>query len=320
MANFPLISVIVPVYNGEKFLAECIDSILDQSYNNLELILVNDGSTDSSQFIIDRYALHDPRVRHFTTANRGVSAARNLALDNARGALITFVDADDFVTVDFLEILFILITRSGADVAVSSYTHKPKHLGLHQESFHVVDAMGFTADVLFQRVSDTAIWGKLFRAKLWSGGMRFADMRYEDLEIIPRLYLNAKTIAYTTARLYYYRLHDTNFFNTFSPSRLDVLSAIKLIEESVASRPFDSNIAAALTSRRLAASFNLFMLTYKRSGFEHVAEDAWRDIKSLRWKCLTDRRVINKIKLGIIASYSGKHGLNMLNRIFRISN
>lgn len=318
MAEYPLISIIVPAYNSENYLAECLESILEQSYRNIEVIVVNDGSVDATGNIIERYAAHDCRLRSFTQNNKGVSAARNLGLDNVHGQYITFVDADDYITVDFLEIMYILLSQTGADIAISSFTHRPERLGLHAEAFHTFDASGFTADVLFQQTSDTAIWGKLFKASLWKE-TRFLDMRYEDLEILPRVYMKASLIAYTDAPMYYYRLHDNNFFNTFSPARLDAMKAVSLVEKHICSISTDKHLHMACRSRRLAASFNIFMLTFNRPGFEHVATAAWKDIRTLRWECLKNRRVINKIKLGILASYTGRHTMILLNNMLRLS-
>ncbi len=114
----PKISVIVPVYNTEKYLHRCIDSILAQTYTDFELLLIDDGSADSSGAICDEYAQKDSRVRVFHKANGGVSSARNLGLDNAQGEWITFVDADDWVEAKFLEILFVY---EGFDFATCYY-------------------------------------------------------------------------------------------------------------------------------------------------------------------------------------------------------
>ena len=103
MANIPKISVIIPVYNTEKFLHRCIDSILTQTYTDFELLLIDDGSKDSSGSICDEYAEKDSRVRVFHKENGGVSSARNLGLDNAWGEWITFVDSDDYIEENFLK-------------------------------------------------------------------------------------------------------------------------------------------------------------------------------------------------------------------------
>ena len=103
MANIPKISVIVPVYNTEKFLQRCIDSVLAQTYQDFELLLIDDGSKDSSDTICDEYAAQDTRVKVFHKENGGVSSARNVGLDNARGEWITFVDSDDYIEENYLQ-------------------------------------------------------------------------------------------------------------------------------------------------------------------------------------------------------------------------
>ncbi|MCI2088604.1 MAG: glycosyltransferase family 2 protein [Prevotella sp.] len=114
----PLISVIVPVYNVEKYIRQCIDSILSQTYTNFELILVDDGSKDKSGEICDEYAKKDSRIRVFHKTNGGVSSARNLALGKARGEWIAFVDSDDFVDKDYLTIVDV---PKGTDVVIKSF-------------------------------------------------------------------------------------------------------------------------------------------------------------------------------------------------------
>lgn len=117
-----LITVIVPVYNVEPYLVRCVDSVLAQSHGNFELILVNDGSTDASGWICDHLAAADARVKVIHKANGGVSSARNAGLEQASGEYVSFVDADDFVDKDFLELLHSDIVKHGADIASCAYT------------------------------------------------------------------------------------------------------------------------------------------------------------------------------------------------------
>lgn len=105
--NNPLLSIIVPVYNVEKYLHRCIDSILNQTFTNFELILVNDGSTDNSRNICEEYSIKDARIIVIHKKNEGVSSARNTGLDNAKGKFITFIDSDDYISNDYLETFFI---------------------------------------------------------------------------------------------------------------------------------------------------------------------------------------------------------------------
>ena len=114
----PKISVIVPIYNAEKYLHQCIDSIIAQTFSDFELLLIDDGSSDSSGFICEEYAQKDFRIKVFHKRNGGVSSARNLGLDNAKGEWITFVDSDDWIKKDYL---YSMIRQSDADMIMSSF-------------------------------------------------------------------------------------------------------------------------------------------------------------------------------------------------------
>lgn len=117
----PLISIIVPVFNLESYLSRCLDSIIQQSYQNIEVIVVNDGSTDNSGEICEAFKRKDNRIRIFHKKNGGVSAARNLGLEHASGAYIGFVDGDDYITADMYDFLLTLSTSHNADIASCSY-------------------------------------------------------------------------------------------------------------------------------------------------------------------------------------------------------
>ena len=115
--NLPLISVIVPVYNGESYLRSCIDSIENQTYQRLEIIIINDGSTDSTGKVCVELKENYENIRIITMEDEGVSAARNAGLDLAKGALITFVDADDRIHPQMLQRLYGAMERTGSDIA-----------------------------------------------------------------------------------------------------------------------------------------------------------------------------------------------------------
>ena len=116
-----LISVIVPVYNVEKYLRECIDSIIRQTYKNIEIILIDDGSKDSSGQICDEYTKKDKRIKVIHQENRGVSSSRNLGIKKSNGKWITFVDSDDWLEDNFIEVLFNIAKRENADISISGY-------------------------------------------------------------------------------------------------------------------------------------------------------------------------------------------------------
>ena len=118
-----MISFIIPVYNGEKYLRECLDSILGQSFRDMEVIMVNDGSLDHSQEIMEEYATKDQRIRVFSQKNKGVSAARNLGLDRAKGEYIFFLDCDDILLEGAVEVIYRKAVETEADLVVGNYQY-----------------------------------------------------------------------------------------------------------------------------------------------------------------------------------------------------
>ena len=124
--NEPLITIIVPVYNGEKYIDQCINSILNQEYKNIELILVNDGSKDNSKLILDNWAKRESKIKVIHQENSGVSVARNKGIEMAQGSYITFVDVDDYVAKDYISYYYNLIKEYDAQIALTPMPQKFK--------------------------------------------------------------------------------------------------------------------------------------------------------------------------------------------------
>lgn len=206
MENLPLISVIVPVYKVEKYLDRCIQSMTEQTYSNLEIILVVDGSPDTSSAICDAWAAKDSRIRVIHKENGGAGLARNDALDIAKGELIGFVDSDDYIAPDMYETLYGLL-RQGADISECGYvTTEDDHVAFDE----VGDVTIYTAEqAMACNIQDTVfrqlIWNKLYRREM-VGDIRFPVGRKIDDEFFTYKVLgNAKKLALTTKRCYAYR-------------------------------------------------------------------------------------------------------------------
>ena len=172
--NIPQISVIVPVYNVEKYLSRCIESILSQTFTDFELLLIDDGSTDRSGEICDEYAKKDTRIRVFHTKNRGVSAARNLGLDNAKGEWISFVDSDDWVEDDYLRTLFHEAKLNKDSIVWQSFfieiEHDARPVEIYKscEYFDTVLRKPFEENQIIENilnVSNVNVFAKLFNQK-----------------------------------------------------------------------------------------------------------------------------------------------------------
>lgn len=161
----PLISIIVPVYKSERTIKRCIDSLLVQTYNNFELILVDDGSTDNSGNICDEYKKKDNRVYVIHKNNEGVSSARNAGLNAAGGNYITFIDSDDYVTNRYLEHLSLL----EADLAISGFKDMPEHTNgvvFLDDGFYKINEIGLLLSEKGNSMLFKSVWGKLFKANI----------------------------------------------------------------------------------------------------------------------------------------------------------
>ncbi len=212
------ISVIVSVYNTEQYLAQCIQSILKQTYQNLELILVDDGSTDRSLAICTHYQELDSRVRVFHQSNQGVSKARNYGMDVAAGNFITFVDSDDYVMPNYLEELFEALKSTGSQIAISDFQyykgngHLLVHMPEHKVSQHIFtprewfDFAYTNRDDFFQLIY-TVLWGKLFQREVLKQIFCPEDTQIDDEFTTWKTYLQTSKIVYLDDEDYIYRLN-----------------------------------------------------------------------------------------------------------------
>lgn len=219
MHDAELISVIVPIYRAERYLPACVDSILAQTYANFELILVDDGSPDKSGEMCDAYAEKDGRVRVIHKENGGVSSARNCAIEQSRGEYITFIDADDFVTVDYLEKLYRALTEKNADISVCNYCSGsgdswregrnkdwPAEVDLRDRQDALTFCLRFgnfgpTKDSLM------AIVCSMLCKRACIGDLRMNPQLYigEDQMFLTELLLRCKKCVFVSEALYYYR-------------------------------------------------------------------------------------------------------------------
>lgn len=206
-ATTPAISVIVPVYNTERYLRRCIDSILAQTFTDFELLLIDDGSTDTSPAICDEYAQRDPRVRVFHKPNGGVSSARNLGLDNALGEWISFVDADDWVDDAYFEKLIKKSISQKADIVFcDSYFEYPDKQLIHQH--YNWEKQGDEGLAEFITSTWTCIWGSIQKRSLYviHNLQSPPNICYcEDFHLVVRLCYYASIIAKVSEPLYHYR-------------------------------------------------------------------------------------------------------------------
>ena len=217
MSN-PLISVIVPVYNVAEFLPKCVDSILAQTYDNLEIILVEDGTKDSSGIICDQYAGKDSRIRVIHKENGGLSSARNAGMEIARGEYFGFVDSDDWIEPETYECLMALAQKYDADLVcggrydVDGATGE-RTVGLCPKTEECISSMEMLGRVFTWDHCDSAAWDKLYRRHLFDEIRYPLGMYSEDIAIFYKLMEKANRVALCPKPLYNY-LHRANSITT----------------------------------------------------------------------------------------------------------
>lgn len=206
-----LISVIVPVYNVEKYLRQCLDSIIDQTYPHLEIILINDGSTDSSGDICDEYAALDSRIRVLHTPNGKQSSARNRGLEIAKGDYITFVDSDDWLELDtYTKCIEILQSKIGLDILMYGYYRDLDGISYKQPILGAENMSNQEAIIALMNRADfpPGIPFKLFKREVILP-IRFYEGRvYEDVSFPLEVHLNATSFYYYPQPLYHYRANE----------------------------------------------------------------------------------------------------------------
>lgn len=235
MAN-DLISVIVPVYNCEKYLRQCIDSILEQTYHDFELLLVNDGATDNSGMLCDEYAKKDNRIRVIHKENGGVSSARNRGIEQSRGNFITFVDSDDFVSTDYLQKMHEIIC-TGGDIAMCKFAYYDD-TGVHNANEELPDRVYMEEETeeyinflsRFLTFSKN-IFGSACRV-LWRRGV-IAEVRFnpavrvsEDLLFLLQTLNNASTLICTEHVGYFYRVNAASATKSYKKNYLQSQSTL----------------------------------------------------------------------------------------------
>lgn len=308
-----MVSIIVPVYNAERYLEECIESILEQTYTDWELILVDDGSTDSSGAIVNRYAACDERIKAFHVDNGGPGKARNIGVKNACGVFFMFVDADDTLFPWSIQCLYDALEHTDADMVVGNYVSGTKeNLQYHKTSPPVVfSGKQATERLLYQDRITSAPWAKLYRSELFDT-LRFEDYAcYEDLELIYRQLLVCLKVAYIDVSVYFYRNTPGSLINTWNVRRLDVLTVTEKIEEYMTAH--HPRLVKAARDRRLSANFNIFALAWL-NGEKDVADRCWAIVRSYRRESLFNPHVRLKNKAGIILSFFGKKVFGLVAR------
>lgn len=309
-----LISVVVPVYNVKKYLQECVDSLIKQTYSNIEILLIDDGSTDGSSELCDQIEKQDSRIRVIHKTNGGLSDARNNGIEVARGSYISFIDSDDFVAPNYFEVLYNAITKNNADLAMCGFERfKDEDIvdGIKTQSSMFVNIQKneeVLRNVLYQieqNVYSVAAPCKLYKVS------NFKTLRFpvgklnEDMAIIIEIMEMNSKIAVVHSNLYFYRINPNSITQQkFNKRRMDVIEISEKIMHKVSKR-FPS-LENAAKSTLYSRSFEMLTIAYNstnKNEFIKEKEKLKHCIKTTRKDVLFDKYTRVTVKISSLLSF-----------------
>lgn len=311
----PLISVVVPCYNVEQYLPKCVASLLSQTYSNLEIWLVDDGSPDNCGKICDDYAKKDVRIKVIHKKNGGLADARNAAIDRATGEWIICVDSDDFVSEDYVETLYGLVERNCCKVGVA-WLHafnEGTEPSFQQPDYQemVFSSMQGIEKMFYQELFDTSAWCKIYHRSLFEDGIRYPyGLIYEDLPTTYRLFLKADKVAFCNRIVYFYLLRKNSIEGQpFNVRKLD--SALKIMESIEANADNLKDVKKAVRCRLLSFCFHL--LLEMPEDYDDERKTLLEDyVKRNRVKVLFDVRARKKARAAVLLSLFGLTALRAI--------
>lgn len=313
-----VVSIVIPVYNVEKFLDHCVQSLTQQTYSNLEIILVDDGSTDASAEICDRWAAQDSRIRVVHKEYGGVADARNAGVDACTGQYIVFVDADDHVHPEYVSYLYDLKLQNQADIAVCEFRYettagKAINSFLDDGSVCVLnqhDALKAMCDGV---LLSNSVWAKIY-PRAYFDGIRFpVGHIFEDVAVTYQLFLKAQTVVIGRRALYHYIRHNNSIMTSaFNFNRLDSITFAEQMSEAILKHWPD---LLPVTQKRLYDSYvccwrSAVLSRQKSREMDLMLDDLYAKVKAVRGT-VRKEKLTPKMRSYLISSYFGKKGMEL---------
>lgn len=231
-----LISVVIPVYNVEKYLSKCIESILNQTYKKLEIILVDDGSSDLSRNICDEYCKKDIRIKVIHKENGGLSDARNVGILNATGKYICFIDSDDYIEKNMLELLYLDIKNNDSDISCCGKVceYPTNTIRYNDKSDFCISNMEALRKMLLKDEIDNSACDKLFKIELFENIKFPVGRYYEDIATIYKTFMISEKISHIKNIGYHYCMRNNSISKEkFSLKQIDALEYSKIMSEEI---------------------------------------------------------------------------------------
>lgn len=300
-----MISVIIPVYNAKRFLKECVDSVLNQTFQDFELLLIDDGSNDGSELICDMYAESDIRIKVYHKENEGIALTRNYGLLKAKGNYIAFVDSDDYITPVYLERLLFAIENTNSDIAFC-YSKRFRNLNKIDEingleANFIKKSQKDIIEGLFSTTEHMAVWCKLYKRKFLKD-TKFPPINIaEDVDFNSKIYLKTEKFVLVPEFLYYWRENPRSI--TRSPFSIHNIDALECFLNAWKNMPAENLYFQALALQRLYK-----VILYTRYGCSaQLRSPLKKKIKTITKltlkKFILSNYISLKLKMGLLLFY-----------------
>lgn len=299
-----LISVIVPIYNVEQYLEKCLESILNQTYKNLEIILINDGSTDNSGRICKYFLEKDDRIKYIEQKNQGLSAARNHGIHESKGKYYIFIDSDDYINVNYIDVLYTTLIKTNSDIAMCYFK---KVYDKSEDIFKIKkgNIIVYEGDRKFynlynnKSVITVVAWNKIYKKEIFSEIRYPVGKLHEDEFVICDILKNANKVAYNTSEYYYYLQRKNGITGKYNKKRAIVLEALSNRLEYFRKNKLFKLYSYTLYNYfyQLIYHYNMFCLHFPQER-ENIKK-IYNEILRLRKEILKDKniKIYKKIKL-----------------------
>lgn len=303
-----LVSIIIPIYNVQKYLKKCLDSVINQKYKNLEIILINDGSTDNSLDIAINYKNTDKRIKLFSQTNQGLSAARNTGLKNATGKYITFVDSDDYITPDYVSYMYDLLKRNNfkSSLAICSlmniFEKSGKQVNMGNGLECTLSGKECIKKMCYQDLVDTCAYAKLGSRELYKNFSFPTGKVFEDIGTTYKLFEKCKTVECGFKPKYYYYIRSNSITTRkFDNSKLNLIEMTDKMAKDVIQ--FYPDLSKAVLRRQVYSRFSTLNQTLeakKSSNIKRIQRNLIDYIKKNGKQIVSDPNVSKRDKLAYI--------------------
>lgn len=317
-----LISIIVPVYNVEKYFDECVKSILNQSYKNIEIILVNDGSTDNSGNLCDNYATIDPRIKVIHKENGGLSDARNFGMKNANGEYFSFIDSDDYIDKYFIENLYNALISQGDDCKISMcrFTRNINDFSNDKSIANKVDSNEVLKDILYQNddsLYSVAACNKLYHKTVFNSIIFPKGFINEDMFVICEVLSETKSVSVIDYKGYYYRINQNSITQKkFSLKNMDIIKACDHIIDFIKKKDNFYYLEKAAINLKFRRCYQmLYKLWLSNAQYEEYEKTLYSFIKENKFFILKDKDSKKSSKMAAIMAMTGKISFKICTKI-----